>query len=69
MRKPRIDGVRRRLKIVSFLRENPGASHLTIARGVGLATHNSYSSILETHLATLTAEGLVRDAGGKWVAV
>lgn len=63
MRKPRIDGVKRRIKIVSYLRENPGKRHFEIARGVGLATHHSYSPTLEGHLTVLEREGYVRRVG------
>lgn len=59
-RKPRKEGVARRLRILAFLRENPGASHRQIAEGVGLAvTGNGYASILETHLGVLECEGRV----------
>lgn len=69
MRKPRIDGVRRRIKIVSYLRENPGAKPREIAQGVGLVVRRGCCPILETHLAQLEAEGLVRQTERGLVAV
>ena len=67
-RKPRRDGEMRRLRVVLFLRDNPGSSHLAIARGVGLATHHSYSPTLDRYLSVLEAEGRVRQGGRKWEA-
>lgn len=69
-RKPRIDGVRRRLRILAFLRENPGRRFSAIARGVGLALHHGTSPTVERHLSVLQVEGLVLqdDCGAWWPA-
>lgn len=67
MRKPRTDGASRRVKIVAFLRENPGKRFSAIARGVGLAVHHGTSPTLDRHLSVLQCEGLVsQGAGGGW---
>lgn len=68
-RKPRKDGVQRRLRIVAFLRENPGSIRSDIARGVGYRVHRGYAPALDLHLDRLTRDGLVAtEDGRRWKA-
>lgn len=61
-------GNARRMRILRFLRENPGSRHADIARAVDLATHHSYSPALETHLTVLERDGYVCREGLAWRA-
>lgn len=67
-RRPRIDGVVRRERIVRYLQAHPGARFVEVARGVDLVVRAGCCPVLSSHLNQLEQQGRAYYLDGQWFA-